>query len=205
LFPGSVWHNRIAKRGTGRPVPLFPFWSFAVTIAKDRLPLRIVTDRLVLATPTTADIPAIAKHCNNKNVHKWMARLPFPYAEADARFFIEEIVPSAEEFCLGIYHHHVLTGIVGLHFSQNQAPELGYWLAEEHWGRGFATEAAIALVAAARSAGASALRSRALTDNLASRAVLRKAGFKETGTIVEKENNLAGREMVTLLLEFDDD
>lgn len=41
---------------------------------KDRLPATLATARLVLATPTLAHAPAIARLCNNHNVHKWMAR-----------------------------------------------------------------------------------------------------------------------------------
>ena len=170
---------------------------------KHRLPATLSTARLVLAAPALAHASAIARLCNNINVHKWMARLPFPYTEDDARFFIEEIVPSAEEVCYGLLHEGELIGVVGLHFAEGQAPELGYWLGEPYWGHGYATEAALALVAAARAAGARALRSRALVDNAGSRNVLRKAGFRETGTTIEADGNLAGREMVLMALDFE--
>lgn len=170
---------------------------------KHRLPATLSTARLVLAAPTLAHASAIARLCNNINVHKWMARLPFPYTEDDARFFIEEIVPSAEEACYGLLHEGELIGVVGLHFAEGQAPELGYWLGEPYWGHGYATEAALALVAAARAAGARALRSHALVDNAGSRNVLRKADFRETGTTIEADGNLAGREMVLMALDFE--
>lgn len=176
-----------------------------MTSLKDRLPTRIVTTRLVLATPAAADIPAIARHCNNANLHRWMSRLPFPYREADARFFVEEIVPGPEEYCLAIHHQDELVGVVGLHLVDGLAPELGYWLGEPHWGHGFATEAARAIVDAARAAGVARLRSRALAENTASRHVLEKTGFIQTGTITEAGGNLEGREMVTFALEFGDD
>jgi RimJ/RimL family protein N-acetyltransferase len=92
--------------------------------------------------------------------------------------------------------------VIGLHFADGQVPELGYWLGEPYWGFGYASEAAIALVAAARAAGAHALRSRALVNNAGSLSVLGKVGFVETGTAVERSHNLAGREMVMMYLEF---
>src|SRR5207248_2394897 len=55
---------------------------------------------------------------------------------------------------------------------------LGYWIAQDYWGRGYATEAAIAMVEFAfeilqlRDVVASAL-----SDNAASMQVLRKAGL----------------------------
>ncbi len=173
------------------------------TSLKHRLPTTIRTERLVLATPTLAHAPAIAALCNNANVHKWMARLPFPYTLSDAEFFINEIVPSAEEACFAITCADDLVGVVGLHLHPERLPELGYWLGEPHWGFGYATEAGLAVVAAARSAGAEALRSRARKDNAGSRKVLKKLGFIEIGEEIETAGNLTGQTMVLMQLELD--
>lgn len=167
-----------------------------------RLPTRIVTDRLVLATPTAADIPAIARHCNNRNVHKWMARLPFPYSEEDARFFVEEIVPSDAEQCYGLMLDGALIGVVGLTFADDQAPELGYWLGENYWGHGYATEAARAVIAAARTVGLTGLRSRALSDNARSLNVLGKLGFVQTSQGPEPVGPKAGAPAKFLRLDL---
>jgi RimJ/RimL family protein N-acetyltransferase len=170
---------------------------------KHSLPTTIATERLVLTTPTAAHIPAIATLANNSNVHAMMARLPFPYSEDDARFFVDEIVPSAAEHCFAILlGGETFIGVVGLHFATDLAPELGYWLGEPYWGHGYATEAATAVVAAARTAGFPALRSRALLRNAGSRNVLRKAGFSEIGEGIEAENNLAGQRMALMRLDF---
>ncbi|HTO27148.1 MAG TPA: GNAT family N-acetyltransferase [Devosia sp.] len=171
---------------------------------KDRLPATITTDRLVLTTPTMAHAPDIARLANNRRVHEMMARLPFPYTDADAQFFIEHIVPTEAECCFAAMLGGVeFIGIVGLSFGDDPAPELGYWLGEPYWGHGYATEAATALVAAARTAGYAALRSRALLHNARSRNVLRKAGFTEFGEATEATNNLAGQQMMLMRLEFD--
>jgi RimJ/RimL family protein N-acetyltransferase len=170
----------------------------AQTSLKTRLPAEIATARLVLVTPVVAHAAAIAQLANNENVHKWMARLPFPYGLADAHYFVETIVPSDSEYCLSILMDGTFIGVVGLTFNEDGMPELGYWLGEPYWGQGFATEAAIAVVEAARAAGATTLRSRALKTNAGSRNVLRKAGFSETGEALEVSNNLAGREMVLM-------
>jgi RimJ/RimL family protein N-acetyltransferase len=176
--------------------------TIVVTRLKDRLPTTLRTQRLVLVTPTLAHAPAIAALANNVNVHKWMARLPFPYGLSDAEFFINEIVPSAAEGCYAILRDDILIGVVGLHFADGQVPELGYWLGEPYWGHGYATEAAQAVVAAARAAGARALRSRALSDNHASRNVLRKAGFIQTQEGPEPIGPNKGKPAVFLYLEF---
>lgn len=169
---------------------------------KDRLPATLLTERLLLTTPTMTHAPDIALLANNRRIYEVMSRLPFPYSETDARFFIEQIVPGAEELCYAILHDAVFMGIVGLTFAEGKAPELGYWLGEPYWGQGYASEAAAAVVAAARAAGLPALRSRALLSNGGSRNVLRKLGFIETGEDIDKAGTLVGKRMMQMQLEF---
>ncbi|SMQ86166.1 Protein N-acetyltransferase, RimJ/RimL family [Devosia lucknowensis] len=173
------------------------------TSLKHRLPTTIRTQRLLLVTPAMVHAPAIAQLCNNINVHKWMARLPFPYGLSDAEFFITEIVPSAAEICFAITLDDALIGVVGLALSDDHAPELGYWLGEPYWGHGYASEAAAAVLEAARAAGTRELRSRARKDNAGSRNVLRKLGFAEVGENIETEGFLAGQTMVRMLRELE--
>ena len=37
-------------------------------------------------------------------------------------------------------------GMVGIDWREPEAPELGYWLGVDHWGQGFGTEAARAVI-----------------------------------------------------------
>lgn len=170
---------------------------------KDRLPATMTTDRLLLTTPTLAHVPDIARLANNARIHDVMSRLPFPYTEADGLFFIEQVVTSPDECCYAIINGDgQFMGVVGLRFDPPALPELGYWLGEEFWGRGYASEAAQAVVAAAKAAGIPALRSRALLTNAPSHNVLRKAGFSIIGEGTDKEGNLAGRRLELMRLEF---
>ena len=169
---------------------------------KDRLPVSLTTERLVLTTPTLAHAPDIARLANNRRIHEVMSRLPFPYTLEDARFFIEDIVPSAAEKCYAITRDGTFMGIVGLTFAEGKAPELGYWLGESYWGMGFASEAANAVVAAAKDIGMPLLRSRALLSNTGSRNVLRKLGFVEIGEDTDKAGTLVGQRVMQMRLEF---
>ncbi len=173
-----------------------------MTTLKHRLPATLSTARLVLTAPTMAHAPAIAKLCNNQNVHKWMSRLPFPYTDADAQFFIEQIVPSNEELCYGMLLDDTLIGVVGLSFAQGDDPVLGYWLGEPYWGQGYATEAGRAVIAAAQAAGIPALDSRALSDNARSLHVLGKLGFVKTHIGAEPIGPNAGTEATFLRLDL---
>ena len=169
---------------------------------RDRLPATITTDRLVLTTPTLAHVPEMAVLANSRAIYEVLSRLPHPYDESHGRFFVENIARGPEEFAWSILLQGSYIGTMGLHLLPDQLPELGYWLGQPYWGHGYATEAAQAVVAAARSAGYPALRSRALLGNAASRNVLRKVGFTETGGDVDRAGTLAGRQVMQMRLEF---
>lgn len=170
---------------------------------KDRLPATLTTDRLVLATPTLAHVPDIARLANDERIHRVMSRLPFPYTEQDGRFFIEEVVASPQERCYAILEAGTFMGVVGLRFEDGLLPELGYWLGAAYWGRGYATEAARAVVAAARAAGIPSLRSRALLTNTPSHNVLRKVGFDIIGEGTDTQGTLKGAPLAMMRLDFD--
>ena len=125
---------------------------------KDRLPAIITTDRLVLTTPTLAHVPEMAVLANSKAIYEVLSRLPHPYAESDGVFFVENIARGEAEFAWAILLQGQFIDTIGLHLLPDMLPELGYWLGEPFWGQGYATEAAIAVVAAAKSARASTTR-----------------------------------------------
>ena len=140
------------------------------------------TDRLSLVQPAPEHVGAMARLANNANIHAMMARLPYPYGEDDARFYIEQIAPGPHEHCFAIMRDgDELIGTVGLHLAGGERPELGYWLGERYWGQGYGTEAARAVVEMARAADYPGLRARALASNAASLNVLRKLGFVDDG------------------------
>ena len=169
---------------------------------RDRLPNTLTTDRLVLATPNLAHVPEMAALANSKAIYEVLSRLPHPYDESHGRFFVEEIARGPEEFAWSILLQGTYIGTIGLHLLPDRLPELGYWLGEPYWGLGYATEAARAVVAAARAAGCSALRSRALLSNAGSRNVLRKVGFVEIGEATDKAGTLVGQRVMQMRLEF---
>ncbi|ODT68887.1 MAG: hypothetical protein ABS75_19070 [Pelagibacterium sp. SCN 63-23] len=171
---------------------------------KDSLPADLKTERLTLTRPVMDHAPAIARLANNKQVHRWMSRLPFPYSLEDARQFIEEFAVGGSEHCFALVRQEgEFIGIMGLHFVEGQAPELGYWLGEPYWGQGYASEAGKAVIGAARQAGFAVLRSRALTSNSRSRNVLRKLGFVEIGEGPDPAGANSGQPATFMQLEFE--
>jgi RimJ/RimL family protein N-acetyltransferase len=140
------------------------------------------TDSLVLRRPNENDIGAIISGVGNWEVACCLARVPHPYGEEDARFFLEHVVPKEWTWAITLKGSDKLIGAVGLapEDSGNTA-ELGYWLAQSYWGRGIATAAASAVV----SFGLDQLRlpfikSGYFVENPTSGRVLQKLGFVET-------------------------
>ncbi|MBI4047462.1 MAG: GNAT family N-acetyltransferase [Devosia nanyangense] len=72
-------------------------------------------------------------------------------------------------------------GVIG---AVGIAPNLGYWMSQEHWGRGYMTEAAERLVAwyFGVTDAPDVIHCSARLENAASRAVQRKLGFRGIGT-----------------------
>ena len=169
---------------------------------RTNLPATLTTERLTLATPARAHVKAMAELANNKRIFEVLARLPHPYVESDGEVFVDTIARGETEHAWSILRDGSFIGVIGLHLLPGQVPELGYWLGEEFWGFGYATEAAITVVAAAKNAGYPALRSRALASNAGSRNVLRKAGFVETHEGIDPAGTNKGKPAVFMRLEF---
>ncbi|GLZ79771.1 hypothetical protein Afil01_45780 [Actinorhabdospora filicis] len=76
-----------------------------------------------------------------------------------------------------------VVGRVNLVEANDGSAELGYRIAESATGRGLATWAVGEVVELARGYGLRELRAKTTADNLASRKVLTRAGFTETGEL----------------------
>ena len=142
------------------------------------------TPRLTLRPAWPEDAPAMAAAIAHEAVVTRLARVPWPYTEAHAAHFVARPVAATEAFMVVLAHDQRaprLVGGVGIHPS-GEEHEIDYWLTPSAWGRGYATEAARAVVAIARHAlGLKRLVSGYHVDNPASGRVLAKLGFRETG------------------------
>jgi RimJ/RimL family protein N-acetyltransferase len=141
------------------------------------------TARLVLRAPRPADAKAIARLINDRRIAENTARIPHPYSVADARAFLAAVNRDHAEpaFLITLVDDTVIGGC-GINVFGAGDPEPGYWLGVPYWGRGYASEAAQALVAHAfRDLGCARLVARARVSNPASRRVLEKCGFAWTG------------------------
>ncbi len=163
----------------------------------------LFTERLLLRRPETGDVEAIVSIVGDWNVARRLARVPHPYGPEDARFFLDEVVPSEWVWAITLIGDNTLIGAVGLTPEEGKdSAELGYWLSPAHAGKGIATEAASRVVRF----GFESLRLPFVTsgyfeDNPASGRVLRKLGFIETGP-GERSSMAAGTTVPSVEMEL---
>ncbi len=159
-------------------------------LARDDV-FRLETQRLWLRWPKASDAPAVTRYAGNAEVAHWTSAIPHPYPPGGAEQFI---LRARANNAAGTALHLVVTplrnpreviGGIGLDLRMGKLT-LGYVFAPDVWGKGFATEAACALVDGAFSlTEAEALHSGAFLDNARSRRVLEKAGFAPDGVSEE--------------------
>ena len=168
-------------------------------------PTELTTARLRLRRHRSEDAGELARLIDNWNVVRWLAEVPFPYTEDDARKWIAQTHRNwqlAKDFQFVATRADTggMVGHIGLRIATSglepagngQSPalrgregELGYWFGEAFWGQGLATEAAEATVQFGfRHLRLERIWAASLPDNAGSLRVLDKAGL----TFVARQN-----------------
>ena len=155
------------------------------------------TDRLMLRAPRMDDVGAITNLCGDYAIASKTSRMPHPYAEADARRFVDLVSrqDGGRERTFAIeLPGEGLIGCLGFHKTVRGPVEFGYWIGQPYWRQGFATEAAAgALHWASADWGRKAISSGHFTGNAASANVLIKSGFLYTGEIQGRHCQASGQ------------
>ena len=103
--------------------------------------ISIKTKRLVIKKPKISDRKVLLKHLNNWKVVKWLTRVPFPYLLEDANWWINVYSKEKNNLEFSIYLNDNLIGVIGFrNLEISKEYSIGYWLAEEHWNKGYMTE-----------------------------------------------------------------
>ena len=151
-------------------------------------PEELRTARLLLRSFEREDAPAIVRLAGANEIASTTLNIPHPYAEDDALSFLEKANEDfrggrSVSFAISISPGRELCGAIGLTLADtHRHAELGYWIGVPFWGRGYATEAASAVV----EFGFATLHLHRIyahhfAGNTASRRVLEKIGMRHEG------------------------
>ena len=145
------------------------------------------TRRLVLRAPNPDDAEALTALINDRRIAENTARIPHPYTLKDAETFIASAASGGEVAFVVTLADGPIIGGCGIATLRADGPEIGYWFGVAHWGHGYATEAARAIIDHAfRDIGLKELLAGARVSNPASRRVLEKCGFQWTGVVLQR-------------------
>jgi len=107
--------------------------------------VRLVLEQCEIRGWDRRDIPALVRHANNYNVWRNLRdRFPFPYTAVHGEAWVRAAAQERPQTSLAIAVGGQAVGGIGLLPQDDVArysAEVGYWLGEEFWGRGLATEA----------------------------------------------------------------
>ena len=137
---------------------------------------------------TAADAPRLAKLAGVTSVVRYTLGIPLPYSVEAAAEWIAGLDARFEDgieliYALSLRGH--LVGSIGLIFEpEHQRAEIGYWLGERYRGRGL-MRAAVQTVCdhIFISHNINRVYGLCFSENSASHAVLRGAGFRREGTL----------------------
>lgn len=109
------------------------------------------TDRLLLRPHTLADAPRVQELAGAREVADTTLTIPHPYPDGVAETWIGGLRPAWDERRMLVLAVTTvddgLVGTVGLELKRkHDRGELVYWTGVPYWGRGYATEAAGAMV-----------------------------------------------------------
>lgn len=151
----------------------------------------IRTERLFLRPAWPEDWSELLDLISDEGIVRNLARAPWPYGPEDARSFANLAQhPRMPNFFVTVpgAAGAGIVGSVGLAEDEAGGVQLGYWIARDHWGRGYATEASRAVLSLARTLGHARVTARHFLDNPASGRVLRKVGFNLTGRVTAAQS-----------------
>lgn len=134
------------------------------------------------------DTESLAKAANNPKIARWLRNtFPHPYRIPDAKKWIcIANTPPLHDFAICTPDRSIVIGGIGLKARDDihhRTMEIGYWICEEYWYRGIATEVVIAFSSWAFENFEYLVRLEAevFEGNLASCRVLEKSGFEFEG------------------------
>jgi len=145
--------------------------------------MEIIFEGVILRPWSLKDADRLAVIANNKNIADNLRDgFPFPYSLSDAHSWLNSVIPINDPAkFFAISSDNLLIGSIGIVTKEDiyrKNVEIGYFLAEEYWGKGIISKAVKAVTAYAFSSfDIIRVYAEPFADNPGSRRVLEKAGF----------------------------
>jgi [ribosomal protein S5]-alanine N-acetyltransferase len=125
------------------------------------------------------------EHLNNKNITKWLFLPVETYTEEDAKKWLQFCKESDEKkdnYLFAIEIDEEFIGGIGLHKKMEHCFDVGYWIAEKYWGKGYATTALKTITdLALNKLNIDRIQAYVFDGNIASEKVLEKCGYECEG------------------------
>jgi len=138
--------------------------------------------QLTLRPYQPSDVESLVKYANNFNISKYLTnKFPFPYEKKDGEAFIQLALSHDPLQIKAIVLNGEVIGSIGVHQLSDiysKSAEMGYWIAEDFWGRGIVPLAIKEMLQYGFATfDIDRIFARTTHTNLASQQVLKKAGF----------------------------
>jgi ribosomal-protein-alanine N-acetyltransferase len=175
--------------------------------------VRLETERLVLRALRSDDAQTVARLAGRREIAHTTISIPHPYSVEQAREWIATHAgqgsPSKERV-LGITTKadDQLIGAVSLREidTEHSQAEMGFWIGVDRWGKGYAAEAARAVIAYAfGELKLNRVYAHHMARNPASGRVLEKIGMKWEGVLRQRVRKWGVFEDVVLMAIIQDD
>lgn len=144
-----------------------------------------------------SDRDRLANLANNQNVSQYLVyTFPYPYTRGDAEWWIDIGSKRNGAITRVIEYQGLFVGSVGMTPQsgwRDHVAEIGYWVAEEYWGKGIATAALREMTEFGfTERNFRKLCAPVLAPNIGSMRVLEKCGYQCEG-ILKNEVHKSGR------------
>lgn len=135
-----------------------------------------------------SDCKSIAIHANNPLVVANLTDIfPYPYTESDAIQFIQMVSKKSPITEFAIDLNGEIIGVAGIMLKEDVYRcngEIGYWIGQEHWGKGIGTRVVKELVQIAfDNLKIYRVYAEVFENNIASARVLEKNGLAKEATL----------------------
>lgn len=165
----------------------------------------------IIRTWKYEDKYSLAELLNNKNIlNNLRDGLPYPYTVADAEEFITAMLSSdrTKTFAFAVTADDLVVGSIGIFRCDNihsRTAEMGYYIGEQYWGKGYATSAVKqACNYIFTHTDIIRIFAEPFAYNTASGRVLEKAGFQLEGVLhsnAVKNGNILDMKLYALIKE----